>query len=51
MKTHRMTYHTHTANWLYNNGNLWDLPTHYASQFNQSQQLIAPPKKMGGAAH
>ena len=46
MKTHRMTYHTHTANWRYNNGNLWDLRVYYEPKLIKSQifiQIITPP--------
>lgn len=35
--TRRLMYHTHTANWCYNNGNLWDLRDYYVAFFVKSQ--------------
>ncbi len=40
MKTHRMTYHTRTANWLNLNGNLWDLRHNYRPKTTKSQLII-----------
>ena len=36
-ETNRLMYHTHTANWIYFDGNLWDLRAYYAAYFCKSQ--------------
>ena len=35
-----MMHHTHTANWFYYNGNLWDLRTYYVQKNYKSQTII-----------
>ena len=33
-------YHTHTANWCFNNGNLWDLQPYYVQKCIECQVVI-----------
>ena len=33
-------YHTHAANWCYNNGNLWDLRMYYVQKNHKCQMFI-----------